>query len=328
MNNLTKSPEAIALLEEKLHVNCHYGPWFTARALLRECWKSDPKVIRDTTFDLRDLPFNDAARDISWRRELTPGMIGQYVHHYDKNSQYLAADRSVYTGIGDPVHCEGPVTPGRPGIYRVANVSVYEGSRFDGKYFPKIIEDGQEWGTNDLLLFARKNGWEFEITEAWIFEDYKRVLDRWALTLWDARSALRGINDEAYDFIKLVAVVGNGGWAASAEKTQAQAWRETGWEMIHPNWWADTVGQARVALLANLSKYGSPILVETDGLYFVSRDGNPRSAIPGILDRSQELGGYKYESSCQITEELYNSSQNRGVGELAHLFKIAGGERE
>jgi len=320
MNIQTKSPEAIALLEEKLHINCNYGPWWTARKLLVDCWKKNPKVIRDTACDLRDLPFSEAGRDIQWRRPVTRDMIGKYVHHVDKNSQYLAADRSVYTGIGDPTYISGNVTPGRPGIYHLASVSIADSCMFDGEYFPRIIEEGQEWITNDVLLFARKQGYAFEVTEAYVFEDYKRVLETWALRIWNARSALKGANDEAYQFMKLVAIVGNGGWAASREKVES-------FEMIHPNWWADTVGQARVALLANLAKYGSPVLVETDGLYYVSSYAYPETALPGILDRSTQLGGYKHCSSFHLTEELYNSSQNMGVGELARAFKVAGGEK-
>lgn len=318
----TKSPATIAALESVLHVPCQYSSWWIARRLLQDCWKNNPRVIRDTTFDLRDLPFTDAASDVAWRRELTPDMIGKWCHHVDKNSQYLSA-RSVYTGIGDPGYASGPVTPGRPGIYHVTGVGVYDGSTFDGKFYPQIIEPGQEWVTNDVLLYALHYGYEFTVTEAWVFEDYKRVLETWALRLWNARAALKGVNDEAYREVKHIAVVGNGGWATSKEKKRTE-----GWDLIHPNWWADVVGKSRVNMLANLAKYGSPLAVETDGVYFVSSHASVVRAVPGILDRAGELGGYKHEGSFQITEEHYNCARNMGVGELAHMCKVAGGERE
>lgn len=308
-------------IQDKLGVPYEYGAWSTARHLLRDCWKHKPSVVRDASFDLRDLPFSGAARDIAWRRELEQYMIGYTVHHFDKNSQYLAADRGVKTGVGDPTHIadgddDTHIVPGLPGIYKVdwwANDSFT-------REFPPIIEPGQEWVTNDVLVFALEHGYDVFIEEAWVWHDYTKILDPWAKRLWDARVALKGVNDDAYDKIKEIAVVGNGAWATSKIK-------HPGIDLIHPNWWADTVGKSRVNLLANLLKYGAPVCIETDGLYYITRDSNWRTAVPGILDRMNELGGYKHEGSFTLTPELYQKAQGRSVGKLAELFKEAAGER-
>ncbi len=315
-----KTPETIQALEQQLGIPCQYSAWWTGRRLLQEVWKKKPQVIRDTTFDLRDLPFNEASRDVAWRRDLDPNMIGKSIHHFDKNSQYLSACRSVNCGIGDPVHLTENIVPGLPGIYRVNahNIMV----EFGGYLLPEVIEPGQEWVTNDVLVFAQSKGYEVEIYEAWVFLDYTRILDKWAEKIWNARAALKGVHDEAYREMKNIAIVGVGSFATSKEKKKTP-----GWDLIHPNWWSDVVGRSRVAMLCNIAKYGAPVLVETDGLYYVTRDHNYRTAVPGILDRMGLSGGYKHEGSFLLTEEIYSQARTLGVGELAALFKVAGGER-
>lgn len=321
----TKDESTIQALQEQLGIPCQYGPWWTARRLLQEVWKKKPQVIRDASTDLRDLPFTDASRDIAWMRDLEPSMIGWTVHHFDKNSQYLSACRGVKNGIGDPVHvADGDdgthIVPGLPGIYRVTH-NRRTMTTFDGCLYPEIIEPGQEWVTNDVLLFAREYAYDLTIHEAWVFEDYTKILDKWAEKLWNGRKALKGKNDKAYREMKIIAVVGNGGWATNKQKHE-------GTDLIHPNWWADVVGKARVNILANLLKFGAPpVLIEVDGLYFVRSDDNPRTAVPGILDRMNECGGYKHCSSFTLTQEIYEQACGLGVGSLASLFKQAGGER-
>ncbi len=264
------------LFTKGLHAK--YGSWWAARKLLQVVWQKKPQVIRDASFDLRDKPFYGAAESITWRRDLEPYMIGWTVHHFDKNSQWLSANRGMYTGIGDPVHvADGDdgtfIEPKLPGIYRVMVKTGF--SEFDGKIYPHIIEPEQEWVTKDVLLFARKNGYDV----AW----------------------------------------------ATNPKTHP------GLDLIHPNWWADTVGAARVKLLANLLTYGtSPVLIETDGIFYITRDPEPRTAIcsvgegVSIMAREKESGGYKHKPrSFVLTEALYEQARDMDAGDLADLFKEA-----
>lgn len=305
-----------------------YGPQWAGRKLLQVIWfeeKRKPEVIRNTSFDLRTLPFIEdgsaAARDVAWRRELTPDMAGQWVHHVDKNSQYLSAQRGLYTGYGDPIHQEAgsfDYDPKLPGIYRVQLIG-FKPKPFDGMDFPKIIEPGQDWITLDVLKFARKQGYSFNIAEAWVFPSYTRVFDEWADRVWKARAALKAIDAQAYAKMKQIATKSNGAWNWNAADHPSISF-------IHPNWWADTVGNARVRLLSNLLTYGSPILVETDGLYFVSSNPDPITAVvnakgESILARSNECGGYKYQGSFEITADIVERARGLNPGQLAKLFK-------
>jgi hypothetical protein len=326
----TKNPAVVAAMEEQLGVRCDHSSWWIARELLRACWKRKPQVIRDASFDLRELPFIQAARDILWRRALTPDMIGKWVHHYDKNSQYLSAGRGVRTGCGDPVHLEEDIVPGLPGIYRVRarNVS----GEFGGD-LPEVIEPDQEWVTSDVAVFASEHGYELHYEEAWVFPDYCKVLDAWSEKIWKARQHFNPklhlltnmtLEDQqaAYVEMKEIALIGNGAWATSKEKM----WDKESLDLIHPNWWADVVGKARVNLLANLLRYGSPVLIKTDGLWFIARTGDKFAAASGILDRANECGGYKYEGSFRVRPAIYREAAGLSPNELSTFFKHLAGE--
>lgn len=316
----TRSHETINAIEQQLGIPGKYGAWWTARRLLREVWKDKPIVIRDATFDLRELPFTQATSDILWRLDqLDPAMIGQWVHHFDKNSQYLSACRSVYTGVGDPIHADNPTGLKFPGIYRVTWDSGT--SVFDGIRYPWIFDVNDEWVTQELLAFAIKQGYRMHIYEAWVFPDHARILEEWAMRLWHARSVLRGINEEAAQEINNIAHVGPGAFATNAGV-------HPGIDLIHPNWWCDVVGAARVRMLANLLKYGPSVCIRTDALYYITHEQDIRKAVPGILDRETESGGYKVPrgwQSLQLTQEIYEQSTGLNHGELSSLFKKYGG---
>lgn len=337
--NSKKSPDVIKAMQEQLGIRCDYSNWWIARELLRVQWKHKPRVLRDTAFDLRELPFTSAARDILWRRDVLPHMIGWYCHHFDKNSQYLSAGRAVKTGVGNPVHLTEDIVPGLPGIYRVNATNVT--AEF-GLYLPDIIEQGQEWITNDVAIFASEHGYELDYLEAWVFEDYTKVLDKWSEKIWTTRQYFNpklhriptlslDVQQACYTEMKDIAVRGNGSWATGKDKMHERD-RES-LDLIHPNWWADVVGKSRVNMLANLLAYGSPVLIKTDGLWFITRDANPITAVThnksgqSIMARMNECGGYKYVSSFQVTQDVYEQSQGMTFHELSTFFKHMGGEK-
>lgn len=324
-----------ALIEQQLGIPVQKSSVYTAKTLLRQCYRGKEHIIRDTSFDLRDLPFYQSAFDIVFRRPLGASMIGMTVHLYDKNSAYLSACSSTDTGIADPIHlADGDdgthIVPGLPGIYRVS-WGVFSPESYDTALTPSIIDEKQEWITNDVLLYAQSKGYEVTIHEAWVFPEYDRILGNrdakrnYAKKIWDARQALKDVDEEAYAKMKEIALVGVGSFATSKEKYP-------GLNLIHPNWWADVVGKTRVNMLANIEKYaavaGTPILVYCDGVWFVSRDPNPRTAVPGILDRQDKLGGYKHVYSFTLTQELYDQAKGLSEGELVSLFHKAGKHHE
>ncbi len=322
--------QTVDYLENKMGVPVEWSPGHMGSDLLKQAWEHKPDVIRDCERDLRDLPFNEAAMGIDFRRELTESMIGRWVHHFDKNSEYLSACRSVNCGIGEPIHLGNQLqVHGLPGIYRVKwgqGIQQFRGeSTFDGVLLPTIIDHRQEWITEDVLAYALQQGYEVEILECHMFQDYAKILDKPAWSIWQARRAFKEgtfenetARQNAYNTAKEVALIFIGNFAMSKQI-------HPGLDRIHPNWWADVVGRARVALLANIKRFaavaGAPICVERDGLFFVSRDANYRTAVPGILDRQEELGGFKHEGSCQLTQNMFQAAKDMSAGQLAAMLK-------
>lgn len=309
------------LIEQALGIPVQKSPVYTAKTLLRECYRDKPHIIRDASFDLRDLPFKGSAIDLIWRMsDLAEYMIGRWVHVYDKSGAYLAACSNTNTGVGNPIHT--PMLYGHPGIYRIEIEQRPEQEKIP------VIEYGQEWVTWDVLQYAEKQGYKMVIIDGWLFPDYEKVLGNrdskrnWAKRLWDARQALKGT--PAYEDMKVIATVGMGGFATSKDKYG-------GLNLIHPNWFFDHVGKARVNMFHNIKKYaGNAVLirVKTDELMYVSRDPNPRTAIPGIFDRVGQLGGYKHVCSVQITRQMYEQSAGLTASGLGKLIKDAAGLQE
>lgn len=336
---LTENPAIRGLVADELGFIPNYGYVGAAKRLLQQCWyeKKKPSVVANTAHDLRTIYSaevrNSLPLDIVWRRVLSPGMIGHYVHCADKNSQHLSAEQSVYTGYGEPIHRVdsfgwNPIEEKTPGLFRVEWDT--NGSRFDGKIYPTILDAGDMYCTFDVLKFAVSQGYAVDVLEGWTFPHYTRVFEEYARRLWNARQNLREESPAAAREINEIAHV-TGCWVSSqAEKRPAGGKLD----MIHPNWWADIVGCARVRLLANLLSYGPPVLIRTDALYYVSSEPDIDRAIihaktgESITARSKECGGFKVPTgwkSFQLTQELYDECEGVSDAQLASIFKRAGG---
>lgn len=311
-----------------------YGYVGAAKRLLSQVWheKQKPSIVANTADDLRDVYSSEVRNhmplDITWRRILSPGMIGHWIHCYDKNSQHLSAEQSVYTGYGDPTHVSGTCEPKLPGLYRVSwDVN---GSRFDGKRYPTILDEGDTHCTRDVLKFAIEQGYNVQVLEAWVFPTHTRVFEEYAKRLWNARQTLKFTNAAAAQEVNQIAQV-TGVWVSSQATKNSRSGKP---DMLHPNWWADIVGCARVRLLANMLAYGPPVLIRTDALYYVSSRYDINEAIvhakngESITARNKECGGFKVPTnwvSFKLTRELYDEAEGKSDGELADMFKRAGG---
>jgi hypothetical protein len=302
--------------------------------LVKTLHEKNLERLEDSKFNLHGLPFNKAARDVIFKKPLPSGSAGLYLHHYDKNSAYLSAFRGGKLGLGDPIHRTEDIDPAYPGIYRVE--VLLAPAPFDGVGLPRIINT--EWVTMDVLNYAVEQGYKVRVQEAWQFVESGRILDKWASRLWGARTLLKNhsadypydvARQNAYRTIKDIACIGVGRFAS---KKIVGA----GFSLSRPNWWADGVGRARQTLCCNLKKLAdkgyTPYLVFNDGLFFLSEDSNPQTAVPGILDREGELGGFKHEYTVQVNdviEEAFNELKPAKLLEFLHdVSEMEGTEGE
>ncbi len=318
----------VLYLEQALSTAIQWSPHHIGMALVKQLHADAKKQawVRESEIDLMTLPFNRAAADVIWSRPLRPEDVGKWIHHYDKNSAYLSACQGVSLGCGTPVHKTEDINTALAGIYRVS----YEvGLNWDLEALPPIITT--EWVTQDVLKFALEHGYKVTIHEAWQFEESHQLLRTWASELWNTRASLKDASSDypyepgrlnAYHTIKEIALIGIGQFATDKYAHQ----------FLRPNWWADVVGKARITLLYNLTNYedqlNTPFLIYSDGLWFASDTAKPELAVPGILRRAGQLGGYKHVYSVQCMPEMVEKSQRLNESQLVSYIHRRAGHRE
>lgn len=294
----------------------NYSAQHIGKELLKRQYSATKRLqsyIAPCEMDLSALPFRQAAPEIFFLRPIAQ-LIGDgsiYAHFVDKNSAHPCAASSMMTGTNEPVHVSPEhaasiADPKKPGIYCVTS---HPGSSpFNGVKLPLIVES--QWITLDVLKFARKQGYRIEVHEGWIFEHSYNLFggkqgdegwskEGWARFLWNARQSLKdeqrfphpGGRNNAYYTAKCIL-----NFSISAMKGNV-------------NWWADMVGMARVARLANLRKFVEewdlyPFYVYVDDMCFLSPEPDASKALSGVLNRCNELGGYKHKYTLQLTPEM------------------------
>lgn len=307
---------AIFHTEHRLQVPVVWTPANIALKCLTRYWKKHKEWLAESIINLFDLPFMRSAYDPMYKRSLTLESIGNWIHCYDKNSAYFSAMRGLTTGCGTPTHYQGETETCRPGIYRVSVLSSPEDDL--------IAPIASEWVTLDALQYALKFGYQLAVHESWQFEESHKLFTGLAVNLYETRNELKKRKGEslslehAYYLVSQVihSMVGKFGDNKYVHK------------YMRPNWYADIVGKSFINMLLNLRKFAAlgrvPFIVNNDGLYFECEDCNPVTAVPGILDKSDELGGYKHVFSIQITEEIVTASQVHKDKFISYLKKAAG----
>lgn len=329
----------IDYLERTLQVPCEWSPGHMFMELVRLLNKTANRQswLRESTIELKSLPFNKAARDLVWKVDelvITPDGEEWYLIEFDKNSQYLAACRGVNVGAGDPEHITecSHIDTTLPGIYRV---TVNPGaSIFNGETLPLVhinsYEKPLEWMTGDILTYAISQGYEITIHECYQWQEKHRALESTALAIWNARHSLatdtasyphKQGRENAYNTVKVVALVGVGKFAYKKAT-----------RFLRPDYWSDIVGKARETMLRKLHTLQgqgyTPVFIYADNLYFLSHDKNPETAIPGLMEREDKLGGFKCKSTLLVTPEIINAFSTLSPGELKEFLNNLAGNTE
>lgn len=313
----------ISYLRQELGIEVQWSPGHMAGALLMSIHhdNSHRKWIETPTIGMEEIPYNKSARALLFLRPLEYDDVGKYAHCYDKNAADPASCQDLMLGSGDPVHVEFGLEkaivrrpPREAGIYRVSwNIA---GSRFDEGLLPLIIHG--EWVTTEILNLAIEEGYDVFLHEGWIFSKSHLVLRPWATRLWEARTHLKEEENyvhanaryNAYWTAKDISVVGVGRL-----------------KEIYPHWWSAVVGRSRAIMFYNLiaheAQCGTPFLIYSDEMHYLSSDPDARSAFPSLLRREDKLGGYKVKYSVICTREmveLSRSDKRHKVGKLQKMI--------
>lgn len=261
-----------------------------------------------TTAEGQPIPFTECVYPVAWKRALTVVEQRQrYVHKYLHCSHLLQGSLSVQLGTGAPDYSvRGRAYDGiRPGIWRVnAETS---GSVFDGKRLPSAL--GNAWMSTPQINGCRTIGYQVQVEEGVFWTHAQAVLKRWATTLWQAAASLQTHPDRyrhavgRANALHTITLLAQRGISLLAGEQQAGGWER-------PDWLAQVLGSEQVNLFGHLvglvRKGIMPLLLHGDGLWVVSDDPNPLTAVPGLVTASPFWRGYSvgYEVPLPLSREV------------------------
>jgi hypothetical protein len=286
------------------------------RLLYIKTGKHSAEWTRKPQTDLTVLPFKESARPLLWDRVPDPEELDDelYLHAYDKNSAYPRAAVEEHFGIGEPEHRDADFAPlawdgKRPGIWRVTvhHPELILQMRAEGQFYvdygllPPVTWtwDKPVWLSTPMVKLVFSQGYHVTMHEAWIFPTYAHVFRKWVQDLWGIRQeeGLDAVDRQSFKQILNDTL----GFTRSSKFEESP--------LARPDWSTQIVGGYYAAMIYNLIKIAQeaemyPLFVTVDEVVYASSDANPETAVPGILEHSKSLGGYKHEWSLPVTDEI------------------------
>lgn len=250
--------------------------------------------------------------DIDWQRKPTDQELEhQWVHAYDRGASYLAGVAGLELGYGEPTHYpQGrPFDAKLPGYWRITMPAKGEWltpNPIDPRNREDDITGKLTWVTTQTLDVATAFGYDdFEIHEAWIWEQHTRIYDTWYERIRDARTTLDTSNHDdqrARDLLKEV-YVRSLGLTASFEHHKDR-------EGFAPERYHFVQARAKANILRRVLKIGEdtgrwPVAISKDTVLYTSPSSEPDIAWPGdTKNYGRGLGQFKYEGSARLADHL------------------------
>lgn len=324
---------ALAYLEDALHVPALFSPSNVGKKLMELETSGARAGWARPSLTVRDIPAitDTGAQDCVWKRPLHAQEqgAGMFLLAYDKNAMYPASCTSVLLGSGEPEHRERPgfdVKKPLPGVWHITISGI---SRYPALPHPT---DGvtSGWFWSYTVKACIEMGFHVDISEAWVWPEHHTILRAWAERLRDARKALKTDTSRysnaqaralAYEKSKDIGRHAIG--LLDHKPDEARGAHDYDW--YRPDWNALVKDNARYLLLRRLIKMFdmgySPVGVHVDCIFYVLPT-NDVTALPGMLDRSQEQGGFKVKyarlGAVPVTGELVDWFENpfMEIGEI------------
>lgn len=249
--------------------------------------------------------------DIDWQRKPTETELEhEYVHAYDRGGSYLAGISGLELGIGAPAY----LPDGRefdknlPGYWRIQMPEKAEWltpNPIDPRNREDDITGKLTWVSTPTLDVAASLGYEFDIVEAYVWEQHSRILDTWYGRIRDARTELdtADVDDQAArDLLKEV-YVRSLGLTASFDHHKGRAG-------FAPERYHFIQARARANIVRRIHQIGKdsgrwPVAISKDTVIYTSNDPDPIGAWPGdVKNFGRGLGQYKHEGSGRLADQL------------------------
>lgn len=294
------------------------GPGYTGIELMRKTTENHPHYWRTGAADV--IPAH-IETDMVWHRPLSvQEQLSKYLHLYDGNGKYLAACTGAKLGVGMPIHnplngmeVEQHILKNEPGVWSIGlEKGVPEYVRHKTPVTPDT--DPHFWAYTPVVAELIREGYAVHVYEGWMWEEWHETLRPWAELLWKVRQDLK--TDEkrypnreaaliAQKMSKIIAVHGVG-WLDLAND-RAKPAGEHG-PMHHPDKRNTIIALVKARMMRTIAQCQAvdcnPCMIQVDELGFISDDPNPETAVPGLMRRSTELGGFKHAHTFELTPEI------------------------
>jgi len=290
------SPEqllyAVTGAERAMNGILDYSPGYSGTLLLKACteWHWWTRCDLSELNDASDLA---AAFSCKFKEPVPDGINAGWFHTYDKAAQFLGAAAHIQVGCGDPRHHPfaklGDVKEHQPGIWEIYLDSV-----------PPVLARsyvlGRQWMWTPDIWMLRAMRAEFELGDAYIWDESHPALRTWAEKLWDARQAVIE-NPAAMGIIK-ACYTQTIGWFGHAPDNGifGPFSRRDAQQMIISR--ASSLMRYKIW---ELTRKGYAVLwanVDEIGIY--SPEADPRVACPELVRHEGQLGGFRPRYSLRF----------------------------
>lgn len=249
--------------------------------------------------------------DIDWHRQPTETEIKhEFVHAYDRGGSYLAGISGLELGVGSPTYfADGRSFDKKlPGYWRVEMPEKAEWltpNPIDPRHREDDITGKLTWVSTPTLDVAASLGYDFQVTEAYVWEQHSRILDTWYERVRDARTALDtpDVDDQAArDLLKEVYVRSLGLTASFDHHKGRLGFAPERYHFIQ--------ARSRANIIRRIHQIGAatgrwPVAISKDTVIYTSDNPDPIASWPGKPEHfGRGLGQYKYERSGVLAEHL------------------------
>lgn len=254
-----------------------------------------------------------------------------FLHAYDANAMYLAAQGATEVGIGAPVHHKdgSPFNPKAAGLWRIQPGPADDWRLPDATRPGMPLAGTTGWYTTPVIRYLTEIGQDPEILESYTWPTTtRRYFDQWYQVVRDARAAMMAAADP---------VIGDGDPdAATVLQAVKEVYKRTVGRLARtedghaksplyrPDWRLAIVSTANVNLLRKLRTAGQtadlwPVAISTDEVFYLSDNPDPITALPAPLKLDDGLGQFKVTRTTTVTGEIRDQLAARKLAGLLPL---------
>jgi replicative DNA helicase len=311
---------AVSLIRDHIGVPYASSPTATMRRLVG---LTERDKVRTPALQPIRIPDVERAFPDLYAPHLSAGLDldGRWLHMFDVNKAFASA-AALDLAVGDYRHHTAPELPKYllPGDYRIRTDLTHLGTPAGQRPTlgrTHLVKGSrttiEAWVRSPLVTELRERGASFEVTEAWIADDKRRILADPMKRITDAIDALKATSTAKGDAESIAAGILKGAYAAWVNGDIQSDYR--GERAIETDAWyrpdisADVKSsmlfrKGRLLLKASQEQPIHVIADETDAVILLSDNPDPMTAFPGLEIDPVKNGKFKHVASAPVTDAI------------------------